>query len=94
LAGDLFRDIRELEKELTTIQNKKKDLDKLDDWYSRYFNTLEWFSFLINEKKISDKKIIDYFKPLIIESYEEQYLDPERRKRDPDQPKDLLNIKN
>ena len=29
---------------------------------SQFFNTLEWLSFLINEKKTKDKKVIKFFK--------------------------------
>ena len=52
---------------------KFPDKDKTK-WDFRFFNLLEWFSFLINNKKLSDKKIIDFFTPAMVEWYEEIFL--------------------
>jgi hypothetical protein len=38
------------------------------------FNDIEWLCFLINEKFISDKKILGQFKPTLIDYYEETFL--------------------
>ena len=38
------------------------------------FNSLEWLSFMINERMITDKKLIEYVKPIIISYYEDTFL--------------------
>lgn len=75
----------ELDKELPTI--KDDDEDALSLWDSRLFNTLEWYSFLVNKKKITDKNLKEYFKDVIINHYEEHFLEraSEQEKNDPDQ---------
>ncbi len=63
------------------------DKDKLAIWDSRLFNTWGWYSFLVNEKRITDKKIKDYFKDAVIHDYEEKFLQyaTEEEKNDPEQ---------
>lgn len=75
----------DLDKELPTI--KDDDEDALSLWDSRLFNTLEWYSFLVNKKKITDKNLKEYFKDVIINHYEEHFLEKasEQEKNDPDQ---------
>lgn len=46
----------------------------IKDWDSRFFNTLEWLAFLINEGEIKMKNLINFFKPAIIRWYEELFL--------------------
>jgi hypothetical protein len=48
--------------------------DARNSWYFRMFNSLEWLSFMINERIISDKKLIEYIKPMIISYYEDTFL--------------------
>ena len=72
LAENIFRDLRALEKEKYGLP---EDTEKKMDWASLFFNTLEWFAFLVNEKKIKDGKIRSFFKDAIIEWYEELFLD-------------------
>jgi hypothetical protein len=43
-------------------------------WVYRIFNDIEWICFLINEKFISDKKILKQFEPTLIEYYENMFL--------------------
>jgi len=38
------------------------------------FNSLDWLSFMINERIITDKKLIEYIKPMIIDYYENTFL--------------------
>lgn len=92
LAGDLFRDIRQLEQEFMSIE-PDGNKEKLDQWYSRFFNTLEWSSFLINKRKISDKETVKFFAPLIKGAYEHFYMDERRLERDPDKPDDYPEFK-
>jgi hypothetical protein len=48
--------------------------DARNSWYFRMFNSLEWLSFMINERIITDKKLIEYIKPMIISYYEDTFL--------------------
>lgn len=79
MIESVFKDIRELEKELSQIP-PPTDIDDLkygkaaSDWDSRLFNTLEWLAFLINEKEVSRKKLIKFFKDSIVRWYEELFL--------------------
>ena len=43
-------------------------------WAYRMFNDIEWLCFLINEKFISDKKILRQLEPTLIGYYEESFL--------------------
>ena len=43
-------------------------------WFSRMFNSLEWLSFMINEKIMTDKKLVEYIKPMIISYYDNTFL--------------------
>ena len=47
------------------IENK----DKLEHWHQLFFQQLEWFSFLVNKKKIKDDKLSLYLCKGIIESH-------------------------
>jgi hypothetical protein len=75
LAEGVFKDLREMQHELHS--------DSFDstDWDTRFFNTLEWFSFLINEKTIKDAKIKTFFKGALIE-WHDSLLQP-KDKTDP-----------
>lgn len=81
LAESVFKDLRALEKELSDIQSKIREANYVDafqfeekrlkaDWRSRFFNTLEWLAFLINEGELRHKKIIGYYRDAIIHWYE------------------------
>jgi len=70
MAEGIFKDLRELEREYYDKFQKMTEEEK-SQWDSLFFNTLEWFAFLINENKLKDKKIVDFFKPAIIEWFED-----------------------
>jgi hypothetical protein len=70
----IMGDLRGLDRELTKIPSGPQYDDARSQIYSRIFNTLEWLSFLINEKVISDKKIIEHIKPMIVSYYENTFL--------------------
>ena len=42
-------------------------------WVYRMFNDIEWLCFLINEKFISDRKILKQLKPTLIDYYENTF---------------------
>ena len=47
---------------------------ELKAWDSLFFNTLEYFSFLLNKEYLSDKKILNFFEDAIIAWYEKIFL--------------------
>ena len=75
LSENIFKELRNLDLELSKVPIGLQYDDTRKQWYLRIFNTLNWLSFLINQKIIMDKKIIDHLKPDIIRYYEETFLD-------------------
>ena len=83
--GDKFvSEIFSLRKEMNEVNNtpelpqrefKKRGLN------FRIFNTLEWNAFLVNEKEITDQKLICFYKNMFVECYDE--LLPQEEKDDP-----------
>jgi len=69
----IMKELRELEKTYYESYEDASDEKKLR-WDSLFFNAIEWFSFLVNEKRINDKKIINFFKPSIVQWYENLFL--------------------
>lgn len=59
---------RFFDKYLNATDEEKKD------WDSQFFNHLDWFGFLVNNEKIKDEELINYFKPAIIGWYENIFL--------------------
>jgi hypothetical protein len=70
----IMTELRDVDRELAKIPSGSQYDDARRPWYSRTFNTLDWLSFLINEKVISDKKMIEYLKATIISYYEDIFL--------------------
>lgn len=69
-----------------------KSEKKQKNWDSIQFNTLEFYSFLVNENYIKDKKIVSFFKPMIISWYENIYLNHFKQERI-DDPNDYAEFK-
>jgi hypothetical protein len=74
LSNNIFNDLRDLDRELAKIPSGSQYDDARSPWYSRTFNTLDWLSFLINEKVINERKMIEYIKPIIVRYYEDTFL--------------------
>jgi hypothetical protein len=74
LSNTIFSDLRDLDRELAKIPSGSQYDDARSQWYSRIFNTLDWLSYLINEKVIGDKRMIEYMKRDIIRYYEDTFL--------------------
>ena len=74
LSDNIFSELRNLDFELAKIPPGSEYDDVRTQWYSRIFNTLNWLSFMINEKMITDKKMIEHMKPDIARYYEEMFL--------------------
>jgi hypothetical protein len=69
-----MNDLRELDRELAQIPQGSQFDDARSTWYSRTFNTLDWLSFLINEKVVVDRKLIEHIKPIMVRYYEDTLL--------------------
>jgi hypothetical protein len=72
--GDVMNELRDVDRELAKIPSGSQFDDVRNPWYFRMFNSLEWLSFMINERMITDKKLIEYVKPVIISYYEDTFL--------------------
>ena len=65
---------RDAEIELAKVQpGSEYDISR-KQWVYRMFNDIEWLCFLINEKFISDKKILKQLEPTLIDYYENTFL--------------------
>ncbi len=69
-----MNELRDVDRELAKIPLGSQFDDARNSWYFRMFNSLEWLSFMINERIITDKKLIEYIKPMIISYYEDTFL--------------------
>ena len=65
---------REQEIELDKVPTGSEYDISRKKWAYRMFNDIEWLCFLINEKFISDKKILRQLEPTLIGYYEESFL--------------------
>jgi hypothetical protein len=65
---------RDVEVELAKVPpGSEYDISR-QQWLYRIFNDIEWLCFLINEKFISDRKILKQLKPTLIDYYENTFL--------------------
>jgi hypothetical protein len=65
---------RDLEIELDKIPPGSEYDSSRKQWVYRILNDIEWLCFLINEKFISDKKILRTLEPTLIGYYEDTFL--------------------
>jgi hypothetical protein len=72
--GDVMKELRDVDRELAKIPSGSQYDDFRGSWFSRMFNSLEWLSFMINEKIMTDKKLVEYIKPMIISYYDDTFL--------------------
>ena len=70
LSNNIYSELRNLDLELAKIPPGSQYKDARSQWYSRIFSSVNWLSFMINEKVINDKKMIEHMKPDIIRYYE------------------------
>lgn len=75
LAESIFKDLRDLEKKKYELPIEPTEKEQLKDWASLFFNTLEWFSFLVNKNKIKDRETVNFFKDAVIDWYDNIFLD-------------------
>ena len=65
ITETIFNDLRQLDRELSTLPSRSQDDQGRKELYSRILNTVDWLSFLINTKVITDKRMIGYMKPTL-----------------------------
>jgi hypothetical protein len=53
--GDVMTELRDVDRELAKIPSGSQFEDDRNPWYLRMFNSLEWLSFMINERLILTK---------------------------------------
>jgi hypothetical protein len=71
--GDVMKELRDVDRELAKIPSGSQYDEVTSSWLSRMFNSLEWLSFMINEKIMTDKKLVNYVKPMIISYYDDTF---------------------
>jgi len=69
ITETIFRDIRDLDMELSKLPSGSQNDQVRNELYSRILNTIDWLSFLINVKIITDRRMILYMKPTLIQYY-------------------------
>jgi hypothetical protein len=74
LSDNIYKELRNLDLELAKVPPGSQYDNARNQGYFRIFNTLNWLSFMINEKMITDKKIIERMKPDIARYYEDMFL--------------------
>ncbi len=94
MIESVFKDIRDLEKQLSEIPESTIPDKAHRDWDSRFFNTLEWLAFLINEGQVRHSKLIGFFKDAIIGWYDNVFMKHafETEKTDPKQYPELKKL--
>lgn len=70
----IFNDIRQLDRELSKLRSSSQDDQVRKELYSRILNTVDWLSFLINTKVITDRRMILYMKPTLIQYYQDSFV--------------------
>ena len=93
LSNNIFSELRNLDLELAKIPLGPQYNDTRSQWYSRIFNSVNWLSFMINEKVINDEKMIEHMKPVIIRYYEDMFL-KKMRQQMKQTPNFIRNLKN
>jgi hypothetical protein len=65
----VLKDLREMETSLVE-HPAYSDEHAMSLWYERYFNTWEWFSYMVNKKQIKDRKLLKFFKTKALGDYD------------------------
>lgn len=74
ITNEIFLELRNLDRELAKIPPETQYDDARSQIYSRIFTTLDYLSFLINQKVVEDRRLMDYMKADIIRYYEDAFL--------------------
>lgn len=74
ITNEIFLELRNLDRVLAKIPLGPQYDDARSQTYSRIFTTLDYLSFLINQKVVDDRRLMDYMKADIIRYYEDAFL--------------------
>jgi hypothetical protein len=74
ITETIFNDLRQLDRELSKLPSSAQDDQGRRELYSRILNTVDWLSFLINTKVITDRRMIAYMKPTLIQYYQDTFV--------------------
>ena len=74
LSDPIFSDLRELDRELAKISPESQYDNARNQVYLRIFSTLDYFSFLVNQKMVDDRRLLEYIKPIMISYYEDIFI--------------------
>ena len=74
ITNEIFLELRELDRELAKMPPEVQYDEARSQTYSRIFTTLDYLSFLINQKVVDDRRLMDYMKADIIRYYEDAFL--------------------
>lgn len=74
ITNEIFLELRNLDRELAKIPPEAQYDYVRSQAYSRIFTTLDYLSFLINQKVVDDRRLMDYMKADIIRYYEDAFL--------------------
>lgn len=74
ITETIFNDLRQLDRELSNLSSRSQDDQERKELYSRILNTVDWLSFLINTKVITDRRMILYMKPTLIQYYQDTFV--------------------
>jgi hypothetical protein len=74
ITETIFNDLRQLDRELSKLPSSSQDDQGRKELYSRILNTVDWLSFLINTKVITDRRMILYMKPTLIQYYQDTFV--------------------
>lgn len=66
-----MHELRDLDRELAKIPSESQNDDVKGGVYSRMLNTVDWLSFLVNEKMVTDKRLVARMKPIVVRYYED-----------------------
>lgn len=70
LATEVMHELRDLDRELAKIPSESQN-DVKGEVHSRMLNTVDWLSFLVNEKMVTDKRLVARMKPIVVRYYED-----------------------
>jgi hypothetical protein len=74
ITETIFNDLRELDRELSKLPSGSQYDPARNELYSHILNTVDWLSFLINVKVITDRRMIGYMKPTLIQYSQDLFV--------------------
>lgn len=70
----IFNDLRQLDYQLSSLPAGSQNDRTRKEHYSRILNTVDWLSYLINTKVITDRRMIEYMKPTLFRYYQNTFV--------------------